>query len=304
MRPNGCSSSEVSGASGPHYARLALAAASLLVIAASAQADVPGSIPTQGALRDAAGNLAPDGQYMADFAIFDAPEDGGAMWSEKQTINVLHGIFHVRLGAKESLSPTIFADGGNRWVEVAVEGEPPLPRWPVGSAAYSFRAANAATAYNLSCTGCVELSMLATSAKEALAYTDAMAGQAATKAGFVKADALSEFAKLSDLADYVKLNAQGKIPSKLIPGVTASAFTITEYLNPGYSGSGTSSHYDKDLGPHLFCALSRLKFVNENAVECEVQKKVDGGWLLRVNIHGTGSNTMLCSAYCLDLAAP
>ena len=155
---------------------------------------VPLTMPTSGVLRDQADNLAPDGEYSAVFGLYAAENEGEALWTESRTIEVSGGSFHAKLGSVKPIEPALFADGKSRWLEIAVEGDPPLPRWPVGSTAYAFHAASAA---KLGCTGCIELAMLS---PEALDAVKTLTVTAVTGAGFVKSAELSDYARKDDLA--------------------------------------------------------------------------------------------------------
>ena len=165
---------------------------------------VPPRMPTEGVLRDVAGNPAPDGTYTAVFALYAAENDGDSLWMESQKLQVANGSFHAELGSVAPLEPILFADGKERWLELAIEGDPPLPRWPVGTAVYAFHAAGAAVANALQCTGCIPLDALAPDTITALTYTSGMALNAVQEAGYVTAAELSGYATLADLAEYVK----------------------------------------------------------------------------------------------------
>ena len=115
-----------------------------LTAAASLQAQAPQLISYQGKLvingQPANGNL------NLTFAIFDA--NGTQLWNETQPVTTANGLFSVLLGrVKPLVDPTgknLFTGAGNRYLEVNVEGKPPLgQRTQITSVAYALKANSA-----------------------------------------------------------------------------------------------------------------------------------------------------------------
>jgi hypothetical protein len=157
---------------------------SVLVFAlcAPVNAAVPLEAPLQGTLRDNAGMPVIDGAFAVTFSLYAGAEDADAVWTESWAsatgdcvadpagcVMVTGGRFHVRLGAHTPLDGGLFAAHGALWLGVSVEGEPELPRRPLGSTPYA-RHAGAAEA--LACSGCVDIEHLAPGVVEALASSE------------------------------------------------------------------------------------------------------------------------------------
>ncbi len=112
------------------------------------------SVTYQGVLRDAGGDPVPDGVYQMDFAIYDAPSGGTALWSETQSVAVLDGAFSVELGLINPFG-ALFQDqaGAPLWLGVAVDTGTGMqiydPRIPLTRAPYAFHAAKAEDANTL-----------------------------------------------------------------------------------------------------------------------------------------------------------
>jgi hypothetical protein len=81
----------------------------LLVVAVTAQAQVPRTISYQGVLRDLDGNTVPDGLYDMTFVLTTNPygdcSDGVELWSELQPVSLDNGLFNVKLGTVTPLDP-------------------------------------------------------------------------------------------------------------------------------------------------------------------------------------------------------
>ena len=73
--------------------------------------------------------------------------------SPEGCVTVVGGQFRIQLGAVSALDTSLFSSAPNGlWLGVSVEGEPELPRRPMGSTPFALYAGHAA---GLSCTGCV-----------------------------------------------------------------------------------------------------------------------------------------------------
>ena len=89
---------------------------------------VPELMTYQGYLTDS-GGTALDGSYTLTFRIYDASTGGTKYWEESHSgVGVNSGYFAVTLGSQGTpLGPSVF-EGDNRYIEVSVNGEAPLPR--------------------------------------------------------------------------------------------------------------------------------------------------------------------------------
>ena len=117
---------------------------------------VPGMINFQGRLTNGAA-AADDGDYRMEFVLFDAMEEGSALWSEVQNVNVKNGIYTVQLGASTPLDVADF-DPEEVYLEISIcppgidiscdidEMERLSPRLPVTATAFSFKAEEAESA--------------------------------------------------------------------------------------------------------------------------------------------------------------
>lgn len=138
----------------------ALAGLSAMTLAA-----VPPQTTMQGQLTNGAGLPASDGAYTLVVGIYASLTAPLPVWKDIfLAVPVSDGRFAVRLGAAADppLAAPVFAEP--RWVGVAVQGEPELPRSPFDSVPYAFvsEAANtAALAADLACTGSVGAAELA-----------------------------------------------------------------------------------------------------------------------------------------------
>jgi len=118
----------------------------MVLIFTVAHADVipPGSPRTlsyQGILTDSEGIVAADGQYSLTFSLYDAAQEGMALWTEHRTVPVEKGVFNVILGDSVLLALPF---DGPYWLGIQVGLETELaPRIPLTGTAYSFRALNA-----------------------------------------------------------------------------------------------------------------------------------------------------------------
>ncbi len=107
---------------------LALIAA--LVVSSTAFA-VPTQVTHQGRLFDALG-VPMSGPVAVEFAIFDTPSGGSAIWSESHTPNFDEGYYSVELGLTSDLDDAIF-DTDDVYISIAVNGGPELMRQKIGS---------------------------------------------------------------------------------------------------------------------------------------------------------------------------
>lgn len=119
--------------------RFLLLALVLLLVAAPASASVPYEISYQGVLRDHTGELVPDGDYDVHFLLYTVQNGGAPVWSDTMNVAVEDGVFNVRLGSEQHM---YFVDFDSYfWLEMEVEGEPPLaPRTQFTAAPYAMMA--------------------------------------------------------------------------------------------------------------------------------------------------------------------
>ncbi len=104
---------------------------------------VPQEISLQGYLAGSGGMELVDGSYQATFRLYDQPTGGTALWSETQTLNLVGGLYDVRLGEMVALSASLFG-GEPRYlgITIAPDSSEMLPRLPITSSAFAFRAAD------------------------------------------------------------------------------------------------------------------------------------------------------------------
>jgi hypothetical protein len=117
---------------------IVLVALVLLVACQTVVAEIPHLISYQGVLRDAGGNVVPDGQYTITFKIY-AGLGLIPLWTEVQTIQISEGILNAKLG---SVTPLDLPFDQPYWLAIKVGGDPELsPRIALTAAPYAFRAA-------------------------------------------------------------------------------------------------------------------------------------------------------------------
>ncbi len=151
---------------------LALAALYGVTVAALAAsplvaAGVPQVINYQGRLTDPAGNNVNDGVYTIAFRISDAPAGGILLWSETLPVQVTDGLLTTQLGTISAIPADLFSGGADRYLGVAVNPDPEMPRVALSSVAYAYQAkdADVATlAQDLNCVGCVSAGEIAAGA--------------------------------------------------------------------------------------------------------------------------------------------
>jgi len=112
----------------------------ILILANIATAEVPDRLIYSGNLVD---NGQPyEGSVDLVFSIHDAVSGGAMFWSEShEAVVVSSGKFSVELGLADSLIDVF--DGGKYYLQVSVGGQVMLPRVPVASVPYAFKATKA-----------------------------------------------------------------------------------------------------------------------------------------------------------------
>ena len=125
--------------------RKLLAVGIVLAAAGAARADAPALLPVQGVLTEADGTpVAGDADLR--FALYASALGGTALWSETQTVLVEDGLFTVYLGTLEPLDLALFRDHDALFLGVAVDAEPELDRFEIGSTGFAAFAQYAGTA--------------------------------------------------------------------------------------------------------------------------------------------------------------
>ena len=151
-------------------ASLLLALSLLLTAPAGAS-----TMPLQGVIRDNAAALVQSGSFAMTFTLYGSAGDEAALWQEAWPasgdcsapepppgcVAVTNGTFAVQLGTLVPLAPELFEATAEVWIGIAVEGEPELPRRPLGTATRAYVAQRAAVAGSVDCTGCIPESALA-----------------------------------------------------------------------------------------------------------------------------------------------
>lgn len=101
-----------------------------------------GRMNFQGRLIDAASKNPKNGSFNITFRICDT-ETGSCvspLWTESQAVPVVNGLFSAQLGAATPLTPSVFAAGSDRFLEIQVESETLATRERLANSAYAFRA--------------------------------------------------------------------------------------------------------------------------------------------------------------------
>lgn len=74
-----------------------------------------------------------------NFAIYDQETGGNLFWSETQNnVAIDQGIFHVLLGNTTPIPDSVFTQGNERWLQLAVAGETMLPRTRMTAVGYAY----------------------------------------------------------------------------------------------------------------------------------------------------------------------
>jgi hypothetical protein len=162
---------------------LSLVGASRLLASSMASGNIPERMHFQGYLTDAGGNPL-DGRYALTFRIYDTASGGTLFWQETHVaVPVSQGAFAVMLGSQGSpLTPGVFG-GSGRYIELAIDNNPPLPRQQLAAVPYAMHAYAAQTALQatqaLTATTAISAST-ATTATVALSVLNSGSGYART----------------------------------------------------------------------------------------------------------------------------
>jgi len=96
--------------------------------------NIPQTINYQGVLKDASGNIVPNGNYNIVFSIYNTATGGTALWSETKILSIEEGIFSTQLG---SIIPITLPFEESYWLGVSVEGTELSTRIAFTSVPYS-----------------------------------------------------------------------------------------------------------------------------------------------------------------------
>jgi len=136
--------SESVGAKSVAVMAAALAVFGLVVTASPAFAGIPRTINYQGRIMDGATGEPLAGSHDVLFSLYDAPAGGDTLWTESQAVVAdSSGVFSCLLGSVKAIAPSF---GGQRWLEVQVDGEILHPRREMASVPYAFLAQDALSA--------------------------------------------------------------------------------------------------------------------------------------------------------------
>ncbi len=160
---------------------------------------VPQNLGIDGVVQTSGGGPVADGVYGMTFSLLDGPK-GAAVWSEPAApITVTGGHFAYTLGGIKPVGAALTA--GDRWVQVQINAEPPMPAVPLRSV---WSALRAEVAEGLDCSGCISLNQIDAKVLQPYAKT-------ADLGVFAKAADLSGYAQKAELAEFAKVNALAKV---------------------------------------------------------------------------------------------
>jgi len=124
----------------------------------SAFAAVPSLLNYQGVLRDAAGDIVPDGNFSVTFRIWDGETGGTALWQEARLLTLQDGLFTVLLGSIVPIPDTLFKSS-DRWIGLQVGLDTEMtPRQRLVTVPFAWQALNANTADTASAAKTVDTS--------------------------------------------------------------------------------------------------------------------------------------------------
>lgn len=135
------------------------AIAIVLLLCASAAAEVPSTIGFTARLVDDKTGDVLTGSHRVTFRLFAAETGGSMLWTETVDADVEDGLLFVDLGTTEPLTATVL-DGKKLFLEVILDEVVMEPRVTLGSVPYAVRADEAANAANAAALGGVTLDQL------------------------------------------------------------------------------------------------------------------------------------------------
>ena len=108
----------------------------------AASAAAPATLTQQGRILSMDGEPV-DGEFSIVFTLYDAAEEGNAVWTETQSITLDEGYFSAALGEVEAIDPSIF-DGSVLYLGVTLGNDDEMaPRQAVRSVPYALSAGSA-----------------------------------------------------------------------------------------------------------------------------------------------------------------
>jgi hypothetical protein len=100
---------------------------------------VPSTIDFQGRLHDSDGNPV-NATLLITFTLYDMLAGGSILWSEDFLVEIMDGLFQVKLGQINPITPDLFVEP-DRWLGIRIGGEAELsPRTKISSAGYALQA--------------------------------------------------------------------------------------------------------------------------------------------------------------------
>ncbi|MBT9558170.1 MAG: hypothetical protein IV100_19210, partial [Myxococcales bacterium] len=216
------------------------ATALVLVGAGSASAVVPLQMNVQGSLLNTDGNPV-NGTFTITFTLYNGQGAGATtVWTETiADVAASGGVFDEVLGgAATPLSATTFTANSQLWLGVKivagpgvpVGGQAELPRRPLTSVAYAMEsqhAVSAASADNVTCTGCVSLSELGFDVATQ-AELDTALSQPATSALDLQCSGCVATTELNfDVATQAELDSAVSTVNSAISGVSGTVAALS-----------------------------------------------------------------------------
>lgn len=126
----------------------------VLVLLATSRslASPPERATIQGSL-GAAARATVDGNYDFVFELYAGPTGGASAWSEAHDgVPVANGVFSLAIGTKAPMTAGVLDSTEDLWLEIPINGEPPLPRQLLAGTPYAILSR---TALELACTACI-----------------------------------------------------------------------------------------------------------------------------------------------------
>ncbi len=151
------------------------------LFASTASADVPDQLTHQGRLLNDQGEPA-TGTKTLEFAIYDSKSGGAVLWEGEPRIVELgdKGFYSVTLGGDSNPLDAEALEGGERWLEIAVDETTMSPRMALDSVPYAALAAKSESVAE----GAVDSSALAEGAVDSSALADGSVGSSAVSSDF------------------------------------------------------------------------------------------------------------------------
>ena len=195
---------------------------------------VPQRINFQGFLTDPDGIPVPNGNYDMDFAIYDVPTGGAALWLESQIVMVINGIYNVQIGvttddplASNPFPNDLFQGARYLGIKIAGESDEMMPRQQLTCTPFSMRAevadkvADDAIGTSHIVDGSVAAEDLNTASVDARYINEAQFGS-------ISSAMIQDGAALAEIMD--NDGAESGLDADLLDGHQASHFATAEYV--------------------------------------------------------------------------